>query len=59
MKVVIPKKMKRKVNPKINKYYHYELIKVYPHHVIYKCEETGKLESFSKNEFIREVENEQ
>lgn len=53
MEIVIPKKMKKKINPKKEKYYHYELVEIYSHHIIYKCEETGKLESFSKNEFIR------
>ena len=53
MEIVIPKKIKRKSSVYSKKYYNYELVKVYPNIVVYKCLETGKLESFSKNEFIR------
>ena len=53
MELVIPKKIKKRKSKKSNEYYHYDLVKVYSHHIVYKCEETSKLESFSKNDFIK------
>ena len=52
MKIVIPKKIK-KVNNYNNNCYHYDLVKEYPNHVLYRCRETGGLESFCKNDFIK------
>lgn len=38
---------------------HYELVKVYKNTVQYKCLETGRLEHFTKNDFItKEEQNE-
>lgn len=54
MKIVIPSKIK-KTNNYNQDCYHYDLIEIKKHIVIYKCKETGMLESFSKNEFIKEV----
>lgn len=55
MEVVIPKRIRKKKHTQSDEYYHYELVKVYPHHVVYKCIELGNLESFSKNDFITET----
>lgn len=54
--VQIPRKIKKRAGSHSKKYYHYELVKIYPHHIVYKCIETGKRESFSKNDFIKERE---
>lgn len=51
--VQIPKNLKRRVTSYSKNYYHYELVEIYPHHVVYKCIETGVNESFSKNEFVK------
>lgn len=56
IEITIPTKRRKRKYKKSNEYYHYELVKVYPNHVVYKCLETGKLESFSKKEFITKVE---
>ena len=55
MEIVIPKRIKKKRHTHCNEYYHYEIEKIYPYHVVYKCVETGKMESFSKNNFITET----
>lgn len=56
MMIKIPKRIRRKLTSRASQYYHYELVKVYKHIVVYKCIETGTLESFSKNEFVTERE---
>ena len=52
MKIRIPKKIKRSYSNYSKKYYHYELVEIKKHIVIYKCVETGNIETFSKNEFV-------
>lgn len=56
MQVVIPKRIRKKRHTHCNEYYHYEIVKIYPYHIVYKCEETGKMESFSKNNFVKDIE---
>lgn len=55
MKIVIPKKIK-KTNNYNQECYHYELVKVQKHIVIYRCLENGYIETFSKNEFVKNEE---
>lgn len=59
IEITIPQRIKRKSHTHINKYYHYKLVKVYQNHAVYRCEETGTLESFSKNDFVTRVEIEE
>lgn len=52
MKVVIPRRIKRREHSRSNKYYHYEYERSCKNIVIYRCKETGMIETFSKKEFI-------
>ena len=56
MTIVIPRKIRKKKHSHCKEFYHYELFEVKKYIVIYKCVETGKLESFSKNDFVTEVQ---
>lgn len=49
----IPEKITKRRNGHHLKAYHYELVKIYKHHVLYRCTENGVYESFSKNDFVR------
>lgn len=51
--IKIPKKIRQTITTKDNKtrIRNLELIKVNPHNVLYRCIETGLLESFTKNDF--------
>ena len=51
MKIRIPKKIIKR-NNYTQKCYHYELVEIQKHIVIYKCIENGYVETFSKNEFV-------
>ena len=52
--VVIPRYIKRKVTPHGSRYWHYEICedKTTSRLVVYRCKETGCLESFQKKDFI-------
>lgn len=52
----IPKKITKKFGRDGTIIKHYELQKIYPHIILYKCIETGLIESFSKNDFHSETE---
>lgn len=58
--IKIPKKITQNIITKDKKQIikHYELIKIYPNHILYKCLETGFMESFSKNEFVEKQKRE-
>lgn len=50
--IKIPKKIIKRSGCHIKRTYHYELVRVYEHHVLYRCLENGTYESFSKKDFI-------
>lgn len=50
--IVIPKYRKKKKTPHSSEYYHYEFLYTTKNLAVYKCIETGFIESFQKNDFI-------
>lgn len=56
-KIIIPKKIKKRVSKHSDKFYNYEFVEKTKRLVVYKCIETGRLESFNKIDFIKEVED--
>ena len=49
--IKIPKKLTKTIGKHHITYKHYELVKVYPHFVAYRCIENGQIENFTKNDF--------
>ena len=54
--IKIPKKLTKTIGKHHITYKHYELVKVYPHFVAYKCIENGQIENFTKNDFYTKEE---
>lgn len=49
--IVIPRKLKRKPDPRSNRVLHYEYESSSKYILLYRCVENGTLESFSKKDF--------
>lgn len=56
-KIIIPKKIKKRVSKHSDKFYNYEFVETTKRLVVYRCLETGNLETFNKIDFIKDVED--
>lgn len=56
--IKIPRKITKVFGKHERTYKHYELLKIYPHFVAYKCIETGLIENFTKNDFYTKEDKE-